>query len=110
MVEVTGPRFAAVSFDELAMLLGLHDRFERHFNRLGSAFRSQNFLGSPHQPIVEPQRRQYLCHNSPFRSQYIQIIKLKKTESPDLFRSQGFQMKSGDVLLSHSRAVLNYEC
>jgi hypothetical protein len=44
VVEVTGPRLAAVSFDELAMFFGLHDRFEGHLNRFGSALRSQDFL------------------------------------------------------------------
>jgi len=54
VVEVTGPRLAAVSFDELAMFLALHDRFERHFDRLGSVPSPQNFLGSSHQTVIEP--------------------------------------------------------
>ena len=33
-------------------------RFERHLDRLGSARRSENLLGSPHEAIVEPERSQ----------------------------------------------------
>ena len=52
-VKVTGPCFSTVPFNELTMFLCLHDRFERHFNRLGFVFRSQNFLGSSDKPVIE---------------------------------------------------------
>jgi hypothetical protein len=45
------------------MLVGLHNRLQRHFNRLGSTLRSQDFLGSSHEPVIQPQRRQCFCHS-----------------------------------------------